>query len=603
MIGDGYTVSIHPFDSSLVAFDLKDTIIGISNNYGSLVSVFLVGNLPYMYSGEISPDGHTDHHGAWPSDMALADVDGTFTDNTVRYTNTYYTRLSNDRRDDKNDQSYLPSDADVQIGRLDLSNLPAFSQSEETLYKNYFDKLHAFKTGEYNPRKVGIVDDHFTSFSEGFSQNGYRNFGSLVDKDSVMDADVRTTLSTDSVLWTYGTGGGTFTSIGGVFTTAQLASDSLNGTFALVLGSYLADVDVEDNVMRAMLANGSFLTAGWAGRPNWFVHHMGIGKTIGYSTLETQNNDGTDYSPTGFYARMMHVMLLGDPSLKQHYTPNVKNLSSIRNPDKDTVFITWDAAASGVIGYHVYRSTTSETEGFTRITSSPITATYYNDAIIDSVFYYYRIETIELVEATSGSYYESSVGDFTVSDPSAAPLPVTLLSFEAERVNQVVELKWRVADEINFSHYTVEKFNENENKWVALDDVFPQENGHGISNYTLIDHRPSKGRNVYRLKMTDYDATYSYSDLAVVIFDEGYANGDFSIYPTLAYDQVTVSSSFDGFFDSREFVITDMRGVEVQRYTITEGNSQIDISSLANGIYFLQDVNHLGEAKKLVKTD
>ncbi len=602
LIGDGYQVLIEPFDTSLAADVLKDTINSIYTNYSNLTSVFLIGALPYYYTGAMSPDGHSDHHGAWPSDLVLADVDGSYSDINVNYTNTTYSRLSNSTSDEKLDQSYLSTNAEIQIGRLDLSRLTAFSQSEVVLYKNYFNKLHAFKTGEFTPRAIGIIDDNFTAYTEGFSQNGYRNFSPLVGNDSVYNADILTTLSGDGALWSFATGAGSFTSISGFATTNQLSNNSYNGAFSLVMGSYNADPDQENNLMRAMLANGNFLTTGWAGRPNWFVHHMGMGLPIGYSTLVTQNNTNSLYSPSGYYARMMHIMLLGDPSLKLHYTENISNLYTIRSQYKDTAFLTWTNPSSTHLGINIYRSK-DEYSGYVKLNSSPITAAYYNDVVSPDTSYFYRIETVELVVNNSGSYYESSIGEYIESDKNAAPLPVTLLSFDAYKNLEKVELEWTVADEINFSHYEVEKYNETDNQWYKIASINAKGLSNEISHYSHTDNKAIIGKNIYRLKMVDFDNSFEYSPLRVVLFEDGIKYGDFQVTPTLAKDHLNIDCQLLGYDHNREFTITNLSGLEVHSGIISKTNKRIDISALPQGVYFISANDNKGLTKKIIKTN
>lgn len=602
LMGDNYDVIIQAFDTSQSGSALKDSIASLYTNYSNLNTVFLIGALPYAYTGAMSPDGHFDHHGAWPSDLILADVNGTYSDVNVQWTNPNDSRLSNDTSDTKKDQSYLASNAELQIGRLDLSRLSSFSQSEITLYKNYFAKLHQYKTGEFTPRNTGIVDDNFTSYTEGFSQNGYRNFSPLTHIDSVTDVNILTRLGSSSSLWTYACGAGSYTSISGFSTTSQLASNSLNGAFSLVFGSYNGDVDVENNVMRAMLANGNFLTTGWAGRPNWFMHHMAIGEPIGKSTLITQNNTNATYAPSGYYSQMMHVMLLGDPTLKNHYTPNIENLTTIRDQTKDTAFFTWDSLSYSNLGVNIYRST-EEFGDYVKINSSPIQTTSYTDIIDADTNYYYRFETVELFVNNSGSYYESSVGSYIMSDKDAAPLPVTLIDFTAVKQDVNIALEWTVADEIDFSHYELEKYNETIQTWEKISMLIADGSSNSIKTYNYLDTKPLIGKNIYRLKMVDLDASFEYSDLRIVEFDPSHTGKSFNLYPNLASDHVNINCNMVGSSNYRTFHVKDLSGTLIKEINVTTYDTRIDISDLPNGIYFVSDLSEGGQTKKLIKTN
>ncbi|MFY0643119.1 MAG: T9SS type A sorting domain-containing protein [Bacteroidia bacterium] len=597
--GDGFDIIVKEFDTSLSAGALNDTIADLYSRHGDLTSVFLVGSMPYYYTGAMSPDGHANHHGAWPSDVMYADVNGTYSDAVINYTNTTDSRHTNSTSDTKSDQSYLATNAEIQIGRLDLGDLPTFSGAVADLYRNYFAKLHSFKTGEFKPREIGIVDDNFTGYAEGFSQNGYRNYSPLTSIDSVFNADILTTTGNSSALWSFACGGGSFTSINGFATSNQLSNRNLNGVFALVMGSYNADPDKSNNLMRSMLANGNFLTSGWAGRPNWFIHGMGMGETIGEATLTTQNNTSTAYEPTGFYATMMHVMLHGDPSLKNHYTSNVTNLNTIRCYSKDTAFLNW-TEANNSLGYNIYRSK-DEFTGYAKINTSLIDTNYYEDLISSDTSYYYRIETYELVENNSGSFYESSVGAYILSDKDANPLPVTLISFTAEQVDKEVELSWTVADEIDFSHYEIEKYDDQTLEWINIGEMAAQGQMNDLTTYHFTDINPLIGKNIYRLKMVDYDASFEYSPMRVVLFSNELGLGEFTISPTLASENITVYSEETNNNMEQEFFITDANGSVVNRILLNEFNTKIDVSSLNSGVYFIASSNGQGSAQRFIK--
>ncbi len=599
LLGDGYDFLLKEFDTSSTAQALKDTIQSLNNNNSNLSTIFLVGALPYYYTGAMSPDGHSNHHGAWPSDMIYADVDGSYSDAIINYTNTTDQRHTNATSDTKSDQSYLASDVDLQIGRLDLSRLTNFSQSETALYQNYFSKLHDFKTGVFKPRNRAVIDDNFASFAEGFSQNGYRNFSPLTSNDSVLVTDAITAVDNSSALWTFACGGGSFTSINGFTSSSQLASKDLDGAFALVMGSYNADPDQDNNLLRSMLANGNYLSAGWAGRPNWFMHHMGMGINIGYSAQISQNNTSSEYEPTGFYAQMMHIILHGDPSLKNHYTPNTSSLGTIRTQNKDTAILNW-SAVSGIDGYNVYRST-EEFGDYIKVNTSLVDTNHYMDPISDDTSYFYRIESYELVENSAGSYYESSVGEVIESDKNAAPLPVTLIRFKANKQDDVIALDWTVADEIDFSHYELEKLDEATGEWTMHSEIAARGDAHSITQYEQIDNQPNFGRNVYRLKMVDYDGSFEYSKLEIVEFHLGMQAGEFQISPTLVNDYLKVNSEELKRNLSKEYTISDISGNVLDRIVLNGSNQRVELSDLPSGIYFISDSDYQGKTRKFIK--
>ena len=301
---------------------IRDSIKSIySSTMIRPVSVFLFGHVPVPYSGNLAPDGHPDHQGAWPTDGYYGEVDNYFTDNQVNNTVASDGRNDNVPGDGKFDQSNFFGPLEMQVGRVDMYNLPAFGLNEIQLLRNYLNKDHAFRTGQFKPRHKAIIDDNFGYFSgEAFASSGWRNFSSLVGVDSTESGDYFTGLNANSYLWSYGCGGGNYSGAQGVGSTENFASTAPKGVFTLLFGSYFGDWDSQNNFMRAALASGDLLTCAWAGRPHWYFHHMGVGEPIGYCAQQSMSNTSTYY--THFASRSVHISLLGDPTLKQQYSTN-----------------------------------------------------------------------------------------------------------------------------------------------------------------------------------------------------------------------------------------------------------------------------------------
>jgi hypothetical protein len=318
--GDGWQVIRHDVLRTGSVTHIKDLVV---NDYNldpvNTKAVFLFGHVPVPYSGNLNPDGHADHLGAWPADCYYADVDGFWTDNIVTSTTASPARTQNIPGDGKFDQSLAPSDLELQVGRVDFNGMPTFTLTEQQLLKNYLDKDHHYRKKIFAPVKRAVIDDNFGYFGgEAFAASGYKNFGPLVGPTNVLAADYFTTMTGNSYLWSHGCGGGTYTSAGGIGTTANFAAANLQGVFTMLFGSYFGDWDATNNFLKAALAQGKVLTNVWSGRPHYQFHHMGLGENIGYDILQTQNNSGNLYfaSPTQITGKWVHNALMGDPTLQ-----------------------------------------------------------------------------------------------------------------------------------------------------------------------------------------------------------------------------------------------------------------------------------------------
>ena len=301
----------------------------IEKNPNELYSILLLGRIPVPYSGLMAPDGHSpDHVGAWPADVYYADFDGEWSDESINSSGASRVENKNVPGDGKFDKSQNDADIKYPVGRIDFYNLTSFAETELQLLKRYLDKNHAFRSGAIKPVYEATVDDNFGAYGEGFSGSAYRGFGGLVGKDNIV-ANREFLDSTITTMFSYGCGAGSYTSCAGVGGIAEFSKRPITSIFTMIFGSYFGDWDSKDNVMRSVVASrGTVLTTGWAARPHWFFHPMGLGKPIGEVLLGAQNNTQqympsiyvTNRYPGGVYyqvaPRGTHIALIGDPTLR-----------------------------------------------------------------------------------------------------------------------------------------------------------------------------------------------------------------------------------------------------------------------------------------------
>src|ERR1044072_6607242 len=138
--GDGCGVIRHDVGRKASVTCVRRIIQDDYNGRRNVKSLLLLGHIPVPYSGELNPDGHPDHEGAWPTDAYYADVDGTWNDVSVNNTSAARPQNRNIPGDGKWDETALPSPLDLQTGRIDFVNMPAISRTEVQLMRNYLNK-------------------------------------------------------------------------------------------------------------------------------------------------------------------------------------------------------------------------------------------------------------------------------------------------------------------------------------------------------------------------------------------------------------------------------------------------------------------------------
>ncbi|MEM6723816.1 MAG: hypothetical protein AAF598_07240, partial [Bacteroidota bacterium] len=142
---EGWIVALHPVTRRISADLVKKLIL--SEYYKDIKRnnvVIILGHLPVPYSGNINPDAHKDHKGAWPADTYYADMNGKWTDEELSTRKAKDSRNHNIPFDGKFDQSEIPSDLEVQVGRIDFYNMPVLKGQEADLIKDYLRRNHQF---------------------------------------------------------------------------------------------------------------------------------------------------------------------------------------------------------------------------------------------------------------------------------------------------------------------------------------------------------------------------------------------------------------------------------------------------------------------------
>ena len=172
-------------------------------------------------------------------------------------------------------------------------------------------------------------------------------------------------------------------------------------------------------------------------------------------------------------------------------------------------------------------------------------------------------------------------------------LPLQLISFTAKLENGKARLKWKTENEINVSHFDIERSSDG-NRFDKIKEIASGGNG----NYNTLDVAPQKGYNYYRLKMVDKDGRFSYSNVEMVksLNDAIFS---FIMYPNPNNGLLVVEPS-----QSNKPVIVsifDQQGRLLLVKQIT-GKTPIAIHHLAKGIYTVKLINQ-GDVKtgKLVK--
>ena len=116
----------------------------------------------------------------------------------------------------------------------------------------------------------------------------------------------------------------------------------------------------------------------------------------------------------------------------------------------------------------------------------------------------------------------------------AAPLPISLINFEANLIKDRVLLSWQTETERNNDYFTVEKTLDGID-YEIVGIVHSNGNSITINRYVLNDFNLSNNIIYYRLKQTDFDGKVTYSKL-ISVDNRGYENIVVGIYNLLGQE-------------------------------------------------------------------
>jgi Secretion system C-terminal sorting domain len=164
----------------------------------------------------------------------------------------------------------------------------------------------------------------------------------------------------------------------------------------------------------------------------------------------------------------------------------------------------------------------------------------------------------------------------------ASILPVQLISFNGIKTGTKNNLSWKVASQISFSHYEIERtFNLNE-QFVNIGSVASDSNPAGSYRYTDDINTNQLAENVYyRLKMIDVDGRFSYSNV-IRIQIKGISA--LKIITNPVPDDLNIS----GLKSRGQISIFDLSGKVLLEKNVLSQAMSMNISSIKPGLYVLK---------------
>lgn len=202
---------------------------------------------------------------------------------------------------------------------------------------------------------------------------------------------------------------------------------------------------------------------------------------------------------------------------------------------------------------------------------------------------------------TTGSHTYAASGSYnvtlTVTDPLGCTqssfvgtfcmLPIELLYFDGVYEEEKVKLDWSTATETDNDYFSIERsINAKDFEIIGTVD------GAGTSvipiEYRFFDERPLQGLTYYRLKQTDFNGKFEYTEQKAVYVNE--STGDISVIPNPAKEDVNIFFT-SGTNDEAHIKIVDVTGKTIYRTSVMPSgktlNHKVNSMDFPKGIYFI----------------
>jgi hypothetical protein len=204
-----------------------------------------------------------------------------------------------------------------------------------------------------------------------------------------------------------------------------------------------------------------------------------------------------------------------------------------------------------------------------------------------------------LTDKTS-NHYDGTLNNFALIGSSSnwvgsSVLPITLINFSGVQKDGSNLLQWSTESEQNSAYFEVQR-SENGSDFTDLARITAAGNSNVVRNYQYNDNELSSSPvYYYRLKMVDIDGSSKFSP---IIFIRNSNSGLTTVYPNPARNQITINISDKNLINT-QVLLSDLNGKVMQRISLTQISTQVDMSRYGSGMYLLKFQD--GKTIKVVK--
>ena len=310
-----------------------------------------------------------------------------------------------------------------------------------------------------------------------------------------------------------------------------------------------------------------------------FTFPVGDGTRYRPITLTPAASNSNIYSVKYNHSPHSDVSISGSSSI-DHISPQYHwDINRTSGSDNATISVAWTA------------SSTYGTENWNHDISTMLWA-YFDGTDWNSIGSTPSGSSVSGSLTTSSANTNWSNENFTLAATTATypPLPVEIISFEGQCNNNLTQIEFIVASQVNNEFFTVER-STNLMDWEEVGYF----DGGGTTNelitYNWSDETPIYGTKYYRISQTDINGEVRYFN-PIAVECEHEMDLDITLYPNPASDKISIDLNFDYFPSEDTYLnIKSIRGEIIKSVPLHLNRGfniiEIDCQNLPKGIYII----------------
>jgi hypothetical protein len=319
------------------------------------------------------------------------------------------------------------------------------------------------------------------------------------------------------------------------------------------------------------------------------------GNLIAYYNFDQSSTTLNDQSGYGYTGALKNFALAGATSnWVESYAMIIPEVTMVTDLVHNSFTANWNAPVNGTVDNYIFDVATDS--AFTLpVAGSPFTVSGVTKNITGlaaSTIYYYRVRADKTTLTGQGASSET----FMVTT-STAPLPVTLLNYNAKAEDHRAKLTWTTASELNNKEFIISRSQDGKT-FSAVSKIDGEGNSHSVKNYFLYDPKPYQGINYYQLEQVDHNGKITNHGVRVLTFNSGLM---IKHYPNPTKDIVTIEFAA-GVYNSIEISTPEGRSLQRMIINEAENSTRISLNNYPAGTYLIKMSGVQGtEVKQVIK--